>query len=83
MSKNYKHWNNLKSIEKKRQPKWIIVSIELKHFHDYHTTSYVLDETTLQWPSLGCHIVLLFKDVHVWVYFISNFWKIFTIFLHI
>jgi hypothetical protein len=29
------------------------------------------------------HIVLLSKDVHVWMYPTSNFWKIFTIFLHI
>jgi hypothetical protein len=32
---------------------------------------------------LGCHIVLFSRDVHVWVYPISNFRKIFTIFLHI
>ncbi len=40
-------------------------------------------ENTLQWPPLGCHIVLLSKDVHVWMYPTSNFWKIFIIFLHI
>jgi hypothetical protein len=40
-------------------------------------------ENTLWWPPLGYHIVLLSKDVHVWVYCTSNFWKIFTIFLHI
>jgi len=43
----------------------------------------VKGESTLQWTSLGCHIVLLSKDVHVWAYLISNFQKIFTIFLHI
>jgi hypothetical protein len=32
---------------------------------------------------LGCHIVLLFRGVHVWVYATSNFWKNFTIVLHI
>jgi hypothetical protein len=42
-----------------------------------------LGEKTLQWFPLGCHIVLLSQDVHVWMYSISNFWKIFTIFLHI
>jgi len=29
------------------------------------------------------HIVLLSKDVNVWMYPISNFWKNFTLFLHI
>jgi hypothetical protein len=29
------------------------------------------------------HIVLFSRDVHVWVYLTSNFWKIFTIFLYI
>jgi hypothetical protein len=32
---------------------------------------------------LKCHIILLSKDVHVCVYPTSNFWKFFTIFLHI
>ncbi len=40
-------------------------------------------ENTLQWSPLGCHIVLLSSDVHVWAYPTSNFWNIFTIFLHI
>ncbi len=42
----------------------------------------VWGESTLWWPPLGCHIVLLFKDVHVWMYPISNFWNIFIKFLH-
>jgi hypothetical protein len=40
-------------------------------------------ESKLQWTLLSCHIVLLFKNVHVWMYPTSNSWKIFTIFLHI
>jgi hypothetical protein len=40
-------------------------------------------ESTLWWPLLGCHIVLLSRDVHVWMYPTSNLWKNFTIFLHI
>ncbi len=32
-----------------------------------------LGESTLWWPSLGCHIVLLSKCVHVWMYPTSNF----------
>jgi len=40
-------------------------------------------EDTLEWPPLGCHIILLSKGVHVWMYPISNFWKSFTIFSHI
>jgi hypothetical protein len=40
-------------------------------------------ENTLRWPRLGCHMVLLFKDVHVWMYPTFKFWKNFTIFLHI
>jgi hypothetical protein len=35
------------------------------------------------WPPLECHIILLFRDVHVWMYPTSNFQNIFTIFLHI
>jgi hypothetical protein len=40
-------------------------------------------ESTLQWTPLGCQIVFLSMDVHVWMYPISNFWKKFTIFLYI
>jgi len=40
-------------------------------------------ESTLWWPPLECHIVLFFRNVHVWVYPTLNFRKIFTIFLHI
>jgi hypothetical protein len=32
---------------------------------------------------LGCHFIMFFKDVHVWICPISNFWKPFIIFLHI
>jgi hypothetical protein len=39
--------------------------------------------STLLWPPLGCHVILLSKGMHVRVYPTSNFWKIFTIFLHI
>jgi len=42
-----------------------------------------LGESTVWWPPLGCHIGLLSRDVHVWMYPISNFWKIFTIIFHI
>jgi hypothetical protein len=31
---------------------------------------------------LECDIVLVYKDVHVWVYPIFNPWNIFTILLH-
>jgi hypothetical protein len=31
----------------------------------------------------GCHIVLLSRDLYVWMYPTSNIWKNFTIFLHI
>jgi hypothetical protein len=34
-------------------------------------------------PPLECHIVLLWRGVHVWMYLTSNFWKNFIIFLHI
>jgi len=34
-------------------------------------------------PKILVVIILIFRDVHVWVYPTSNFWKIFTIFLHI
>jgi hypothetical protein len=44
---------------------------------------FIWGESTLWWPPLGCHIVLLSSDVHVWMYTTSNFWKSFTIFLHI
>jgi hypothetical protein len=37
-------------------------------------------KSTLQWPPLGCHITLLSKDTHVWVYPTSNFWKNFIMF---
>ncbi len=43
-------------------------------------------ENTLQWPPLGCHIVTLYyfpKNVHVWMYPTSNFWKNFILLLHI
>jgi hypothetical protein len=43
----------------------------------------VLGESTLQWPLLGCHIILLSKGVHVWMYPTSHFWKKFVIFFHI
>jgi hypothetical protein len=36
-------------------------------------------ESTLWWTPLGCHIVLLYKVVHVWMYPASN---IFIVFLH-
>jgi hypothetical protein len=42
-----------------------------------------MGESILQWPPLGCHIILLCKGVHVWIYLILNFWKKFTIFLYI
>ncbi len=32
---------------------------------------------------LGCNILLFFRDVHVWVYPTSNFWKNFIKVLHI
>jgi hypothetical protein len=40
-------------------------------------------ESKLRWPLLGRHIVLLFRDVHVWMYPTSNFQKTFTMFVHI
>jgi hypothetical protein len=43
----------------------------------------VLGESTLWWPPLGCHIILLCRDVHVWIYPTSNFWRIFIMILHI
>jgi hypothetical protein len=43
----------------------------------------IQNESTLQWPPLGCHIVFLSMDVHVWVYPTSNFWKKITILLYI
>jgi hypothetical protein len=42
-----------------------------------------VSESTLWWPPLECHIVLLSRGVHVWMYSTLNFWKNFTIFLHI
>jgi hypothetical protein len=45
--------------------------------------TFHLGESTLWWPLLGCHILLFYRDVHVWMYRTSNFWKIFTIILHI
>jgi hypothetical protein len=42
-----------------------------------------MGESTLQWPPLGCHILLFFKGVHVWIYPIPNFWKNFITFLNI
>jgi hypothetical protein len=34
-----------------------------------------LGESTLRWPPFECHIVLLSRDVHVWMYPTSNFQK--------
>jgi hypothetical protein len=43
----------------------------------------VVGESILWWPFLGCHIVLISKDVHVWLNPTLKFWKVFTMFLHI
>jgi hypothetical protein len=45
--------------------------------------TFYMVESTLWWPLLGCHILLFSRDVYVWMYRTSNFWKIFTIILHI
>jgi hypothetical protein len=42
-----------------------------------------MGESIVQWPPLGCHILLLFRGVHVWIYPTSNFWKNFITFWHI
>jgi hypothetical protein len=43
----------------------------------------IQSESTLQWSPLGCQIVFLSMDVHVWVYTTLNFWNEITIFLYI
>jgi hypothetical protein len=53
------------------------------HMKDHANLIIKRGENTLWSHPLGCRIVLLSKDVHVWMYPTSNFWKIFTIFLYI
>jgi hypothetical protein len=57
---------------------WVVLLVGRSTIH-----KLVEGENTLQWTLLGCHMVLLFKDVHVWMYPTSKFWKNFTILLHI
>jgi hypothetical protein len=71
------HWTQLFD----RHTKWLITP-ELQGQHKALCFKYKKGESTLWWPPLGCHVILLFGDVHVWVYPTSKFWKIFTIFLH-
>jgi hypothetical protein len=54
--------------------KWFGKSIKSSKFY-WNTSPMLLGESTLQWPPLGCHIVLSSKCVHVWMYPTSNFWK--------
>jgi len=51
--------------------------------HFAYNKKWCQGESTLWWPPLGCHIVLLSGGVHVWLYPTSNFWKNFAIFLYI
>jgi hypothetical protein len=57
---------------------WVVLLISRSTIHKPFE-----GENTLQWTPLGCHMVLSFKDVHVWMYPTSKFWKNSTIFLHI
>jgi hypothetical protein len=57
---------------------WVVLLISRSTIHKPFE-----GENTLEWTPLGCHMVLLFKDVHVWMYATSKFWKNSTIFLHI
>jgi hypothetical protein len=51
--------------------------------HFAYNKKWCQGESTLQWPLLGCHIVLFYRGVHVWLYPTSNFWKKSQYFLHI
>jgi len=57
---------------------WVVLLISRSTIHKPFE-----GENTLQWTPLGCHMVFSFKDVHVWMYPTSKFWKNSTIFLHI
>jgi hypothetical protein len=61
----------------KDQVSWYVVSLGIgKTLYQVGLLVYFLiqmGESTLQWPPLGCHLIALSRDVHVWVYPISNF----------